>query len=271
MTTFDAAAAWQRTKATSVRTICGVAGLRTRRLRDRQFAHSLFSISGGEAPTASVASPPPMAATARGAQVAIAPVIGPPENGIASELRSSSPRPRAPEHRVAKTPGREGRLHAARLRRGVAKERSGSQGLLHLGRHRRVGQARQPHERRGARCRRQARIPGRPSADVREEDRREDGDLGRRLAAESPARPLAAPELPVAHACRPRRRRRAPAHRADACASGHHRQHGGRPSRPSSRACPGHPETAARRSPPRCSASSRAAASRCAEAAAAGA
>lgn len=46
----------------------------------------MFSSSGGEAPTASVASPPPMA-MARGAQFAVAPVIGPPEN-VSGELRN---------------------------------------------------------------------------------------------------------------------------------------------------------------------------------------
>jgi len=40
---------------------------------------SLFSSSSGDTPTASVASPPPLAA-GRPAQLAIAPVIGPPEN-----------------------------------------------------------------------------------------------------------------------------------------------------------------------------------------------
>lgn len=48
---------------------------------------SVFSSSGGEAPTASVASPPPMATAARGAQFAIAPVIGPPEN-VSTDLRN---------------------------------------------------------------------------------------------------------------------------------------------------------------------------------------
>lgn len=47
---------------------------------------SLFGSSGGDAPTASVASPPP-AAQPRGAQFAVAPVIGPPEN-VSSELRN---------------------------------------------------------------------------------------------------------------------------------------------------------------------------------------
>lgn len=47
---------------------------------------SLFSSSGSDAPTASVASPPPMAAP-RGAQFAVAPVIGPPEN-VSNELRT---------------------------------------------------------------------------------------------------------------------------------------------------------------------------------------
>jgi hypothetical protein len=65
---------------------------------------SLFSSSGGEAPTASVASPPPMAATARGAQFAIAPVIGPPEN-VSGELRNQLISDLERQNiRVAKTP-----------------------------------------------------------------------------------------------------------------------------------------------------------------------
>lgn len=47
---------------------------------------SMFNSSAGDTPTASVASPPPMAAP-RGAQFAVAPIIGPPEN-ISSDLRS---------------------------------------------------------------------------------------------------------------------------------------------------------------------------------------
>jgi hypothetical protein len=47
---------------------------------------SIFSSSGGEAPTASVTTPPPLTA-AKGAQFAIAPVIGPPEN-VSGDLRN---------------------------------------------------------------------------------------------------------------------------------------------------------------------------------------
>ena len=88
MTTFDAAAAWQKKKPL-IAALCaslmafGLAGCETA----NSLTSSLFSSSGGEAPTASVANPPPMAATARGAQFAIAPVIGPPEN-VSGELRN---------------------------------------------------------------------------------------------------------------------------------------------------------------------------------------
>ncbi len=64
---------------------------------------SLFSSSGGDAPTASVASPPPLA-TSRGAQFAIAPVIGPPEN-VSGELRNQLMADMEKQGiRVAKTP-----------------------------------------------------------------------------------------------------------------------------------------------------------------------
>jgi hypothetical protein len=49
-------------------------------------ATSLFG-SSSDTPTASVASPPPMAAPAQPAQIAIAPVIGPPEN-VSQELQA---------------------------------------------------------------------------------------------------------------------------------------------------------------------------------------
>ena len=82
MTTFDAAAAWQKKKPLAF-AICagwlafGLAGCET--------ATSLFS-SSSDTPTASVASPPPPG-SARPAQIAIAPVIGPPEN-VSRELQT---------------------------------------------------------------------------------------------------------------------------------------------------------------------------------------
>ena len=82
MTTFDAAAAWQKKKPLAF-AICasllafGLAGCET--------ATSLFS-SSSDTPTASVANPPPPG-SARPAQIAIAPVIGPPEN-VSRELQN---------------------------------------------------------------------------------------------------------------------------------------------------------------------------------------
>ncbi len=87
MTTFDTAAAWQKKKPVAFAVIAGfiafgLAGCETA----NSLSSSLFSSSGGDAPTASVASPPPMSAP-RGAQFAIAPVIGPPEN-VSTDLRN---------------------------------------------------------------------------------------------------------------------------------------------------------------------------------------
>ena len=86
MTTFDTAAAWQKTKPFAFALFAGwmafgLAGCETA----NSLTSSLFS-SGGDAPTASVSSPPPLA-TSKGAQFAIAPVIGPPEN-VSGELRT---------------------------------------------------------------------------------------------------------------------------------------------------------------------------------------
>ena len=86
MTTFDTAAAWQKKKPFAFALFAGwmafgLAGCETA----NSLTSSLFS-SGGDAPTASVSSPPPMA-TSKGAQFAIAPVIGPPEN-VSGELRT---------------------------------------------------------------------------------------------------------------------------------------------------------------------------------------
>ncbi len=86
MTTFDTAAAWQKTKPLAFALFAGwiafgLAGCETA----NSLTSSLFS-SSGDAPTASVASPPPLAA-AKGAQFAIAPVIGPPEN-VSADLRN---------------------------------------------------------------------------------------------------------------------------------------------------------------------------------------
>jgi len=88
VTTFDTAAAWQKKKPIAFALFagllaCGLAGCETA----NSLTSSLFSPSSGDAPTASVASPPPLAASARGAQIAVAPVIGPPEN-VSSDLRN---------------------------------------------------------------------------------------------------------------------------------------------------------------------------------------
>ena len=77
----------------------GLAGCETA----NSLTSSLFSSSGGDAPTASVASPPPLA-TSRGAQFAIAPVIGPPEN-VSGDLRNQLMADMEKQGiRVAKTP-----------------------------------------------------------------------------------------------------------------------------------------------------------------------
>jgi hypothetical protein len=85
VTTFDTAAAWQKTKPLAFALISGCMALG---LAGCETANSLTSSlfgSGTEAPTASVA-PPPLA-TSKGAQFAVAPVIGPPEN-VSGELRN---------------------------------------------------------------------------------------------------------------------------------------------------------------------------------------
>lgn len=76
MTTFDTAAAWQIKKPIAFALFAGCIAFG---LAGCETATSLFSSSSGDTPTASVASPPPLAA-GRPAQLAIAPVIGPPEN-----------------------------------------------------------------------------------------------------------------------------------------------------------------------------------------------
>ena len=82
MTTFDAAAAWQKKKPLGL-ALCaawlafGLAGCET--------ASSLFG-SSGQSPTASVAQPS-TAMAARPAQIAIAPIIGPPE-AVSKDLQN---------------------------------------------------------------------------------------------------------------------------------------------------------------------------------------
>ncbi len=86
MTTFDAAAAWQKKKPLGL-ALCaallafGLAGCETY----NSLTSSLFS-SSSDAPTASV-SPPPSAAAVRPAQVAIAPIIGPPD-AVSKDLQA---------------------------------------------------------------------------------------------------------------------------------------------------------------------------------------
>ena len=104
VTTFDTAAAWQKTKPIAL-ALCaswlafGLAGCET--------ANSLFSSSVQPAttPTASVAPPPPNAASGRPAQIAIAPVIGPPE-AVSKELQTQLIADIERQNiRVAKSPG----------------------------------------------------------------------------------------------------------------------------------------------------------------------
>ncbi len=86
MTTFDAAAAWHKKKPIAFAAMAGLIAFGLGGCETASSLTSLFSSSGGDAPTASVASPPPMTAP-RGAQFAIAPVIGPPEN-VSTDLRN---------------------------------------------------------------------------------------------------------------------------------------------------------------------------------------
>lgn len=86
MTTFDAAAAWHSKKPITYALIAGWMAVGLAGCETANPLTSLFGSSGGETPTASVASPPPMAMS-RSAQFAVAPVIGPPES-VSSELRN---------------------------------------------------------------------------------------------------------------------------------------------------------------------------------------
>jgi len=104
VTTFDAAAAWQRTKPVAIAVFAGIIAFG---LAGCETATSLFSSSpfgSSDTPTASVASPPPLAAPQQ-AQFAIAPVIGPPEN-VSSQLQSQLTAELERQNiRVAKSPG----------------------------------------------------------------------------------------------------------------------------------------------------------------------
>ncbi len=106
MTTFDTAAAWQKTKPIAL-ALCvswlafGLAGCET---AQSLFSSSPFS-SASETSTASVASPPPSPVSARPAQIAVAPVIGPPE-AVSKELQSQLIADIERQNiRVAKSPG----------------------------------------------------------------------------------------------------------------------------------------------------------------------
>lgn len=101
MTTFDTAAAWHKIKPITL-ALCvsslafGLAGCET--------ASSLFS-SMSDAPTAAVASAPATAPSIRPAQVAIAPVIGPPET-VSKQLQAQLSGDLEKQNiRVAKSPG----------------------------------------------------------------------------------------------------------------------------------------------------------------------
>jgi len=82
VTTFDAAAAWQKKKPIALALCAGWLALG---LAGCETAQSLFS-SSGDTPTASVANQPP-AAPKGPAQLAIAPVIGPPES-VSKQLQA---------------------------------------------------------------------------------------------------------------------------------------------------------------------------------------
>lgn len=104
MTTFDAAAAWQKKKPIAFALFAGWLSLGLAGCETASSLTSMFSSSGGEAPTASVAPPPGAPVMAKGAQFAIAPVIGPPEN-VSSDLRNQLIADLERQNiRVAKTP-----------------------------------------------------------------------------------------------------------------------------------------------------------------------
>lgn len=105
MTTFDAAAAWQKKKPLGL-ALCaallafGLAGCETY----NSLTSSLFS-SSSDTPTASVASQPMAPTAMRPAQVAIAPIIGPPEvvsKDLQAQITSDLERQNI---RVARAPG----------------------------------------------------------------------------------------------------------------------------------------------------------------------
>ncbi len=105
MTTFDTAAAWQKKKPLGL-ALCaallafGLAGCETY----NSLSSSLFS-SSSDTPTASVANAPVQPAAMRPAQVAIAPIIGPPE-AVSKDLQTQITADLERQNiRVAKAPG----------------------------------------------------------------------------------------------------------------------------------------------------------------------
>ena len=98
-------------------------------------------------------SSPPPRRMPKGAQFAIAPVIGPPEN-VASELRTQLDR-RHGDARASASPRRRTRRRNTRCAATSSprwRRRAPSQGVLHLGRDRRERQRRSPRQRRRESC-----------------------------------------------------------------------------------------------------------------------
>ena len=127
-----------------------------------------------------------------------------PMPSASSSIRSSRAT-RAPARHASSPAGREGGVHPARLRRrGEGEERH--EGLLHLGRHRSLRQAREPHHRRGGcgRDRQQGPMGGAHPAGgtVDRRQGRNSSSPGCRARADSPLSPLRSPR-----ASAPRRQR----------------------------------------------------------------
>ena len=270
VTTFDAAAAWQRTKPIAFAAIRRLDGPRTGRLRNRHSLHHRYSarraamLRQRRSRVAAAGS-----AASKGAQFAIAPVIGPPETvSKRAARRSSSPtssartsasprrRTRRPSTRCAATSSRRWRRRASKSKISYIWDVTDASGK---GVHRVSGEeSRRPPAR--------ARIRGRPSRrrssqTIASKTVTSVDQLAARAGGAAPAvassrhRTAASVQTAATAPARPTpRRRRRQADRSPAASAAR----AGR--RRWCRTSPAHPATAARRCAARCSVSCRAAA-----------
>ena len=126
-------------------------------------------------------------------QLAIAPVIGPPETVSKRADDAAHQRHRGQNIRVAKAPTRRPTTRCAATSSHRSRRRDQGEGLLHLGRHRRQRQRRAPRERRRDGPAGKSKDPWTSvTPQVVRHDRQQDGDLGHHLAA-----PQAAPRRPL--------------------------------------------------------------------------